>query len=199
MPKPRQIKRIAVFCGSSTGRDPRYRESAFYLGQQLAQAGIGVVYGGSKIGLMGALAEGALAHNGTVIGVLPEFLGSKEIAHEGLSAMHRVTSMHERKMKMHELSDAVIALPGGFGTLEELFEMLTWSQLGLHAKPMGVLNVAGYFQPIQTFIQQAIASGLIHPKNEQLLCFAPEVAALLEALQTYQAPPSDLQIRKQQS
>lgn len=199
MPKVNTIKRLAVFCGSSTGSNPRFRESAYQLGKQLAEHKIGVVYGGSKIGLMGAVAAGALEHHGQVIGVLPDFLGSKEIAHEGLTELHRVASMHERKMKMHELSDGLIALPGGFGTLEELFEMVTWSQLGLHTKPMGVLNIDQYYQPLQKFIDQAIAQKLIHPKNEGLLCFEAEIEKLLEQLFRYQAPPSDLQIRKQQS
>ena len=137
------MKSVTVFCGSSMGTDPIYKSQAFLLGKTLAQQNIKLIYGGAKVGLMGAVADGALSENGKVIGVLPHFLGTKEIAHESLTELIRVESMHERKTKMSELSEGVIALPGGFGTLEELFEMLTWGQLGLHQKPIGILNKIG--------------------------------------------------------
>src|SRR5687768_1380717 len=137
------MKSVAIFCGSSSGSDSIYYSQAAMLGKILAHRKIQIVYGGAKVGLMGAVADGALKEGGKVIGVLPNFLKSKEIAHTGLTDLILVESMHERKLKMHELSDGIIALPGGFGTLEELFEMLTWSQLGLHKKPIGLLNING--------------------------------------------------------
>src|SRR5579871_5059480 len=139
------MKRIVVFCGSSSGTDGVYAEQAYMTGATLAKLGIGLVYGGARVGLMGAVADGALAHGGEVIGVLPRFLSGKEIGHEGLTDLVLVDTMHERKMKMHDLSDGVITLPGGFGTMEEMFEMLTWGQLGIHRKPIGLLNIAGFY------------------------------------------------------
>jgi uncharacterized protein (TIGR00730 family) len=138
------MKSISVFCGSSMGVDPVYISEAILLGKTLAERSIQLVYGGARIGLMGAVADSVLNNHGKVIGVLPYFLKSKEIAHDGLTELILVESMHERKMKMHDLCDGIIALPGGFGTLEELFEILTWGQLGLHKKPVGVLNVNGF-------------------------------------------------------
>ncbi len=139
------MKRIVVFCGSSGGHDPVFAAQAFRVGQYLAEHGIELVYGGAKVGLMGAVADGTLQAGGRVTGVLPRFLRTKEVAHEHLSELMLVDTMHERKLKMHELSDGVIAMPGGYGTLEELFEMLTWGQLGLHAKPVGLLNTDGFY------------------------------------------------------
>lgn len=188
-----EIKRIAVFCASSSGKDPAYAALATATGRYLAERGIAVVYGGSKRGLMGALADGALEAGGDVTGVLPHFLSPKERAHPGIELV-TVESMHERKTKMHELSDAVLALPGGFGTLEELFEMVTWAQLGLHRKPIGLLNFRGYFAPLMSFTERAIELGFIHPKNKDLLLFDEDLALLLEKMNAYEAPPSDLEI-----
>ena len=150
------MKKITVFCGSSAGKDPKFKKTAFQLGKTLAKKEIGVVYGGGRVGLMGAVADGAMKHKGTVIGIIPIFLATKEIAHHGLTELIVVDTMHERKMLMSELCDGVIALPGGFGTMEELFEMLTWTQLGLHQKPVGLLNTNGYFDDLLSFIQKMI-------------------------------------------
>ncbi len=194
-----QFSSVAVFCGSSSGTEKEHTAQAQALGRLLAHQEKTLVYGGSKIGLMGALANACLKAGGKVIGVIPDFLGSREIAHDGLTELIRVDSMHERKMIMHEKSEAVIALPGGFGTLEELFEMVTWAQLGMHRKPMGVLNVKGYYQELEQFVRKAIQQGLIHPKNESLLLFEEKPETLIRAMQNYEAPPSDLQIRVSRS
>ena len=150
------MKRISVFCGSSFGNEEKYATQAFLLGNALAQENIDLVYGGAKVGLMGAVANGILSNKGQVFGVLPNFLKSKEVAHDNLTELIIVESMHERKTKMNELCDGVIALPGGFGTLEELFEMLTWSQLGLHKKPIGILNVDGFYDLLLQFVQKMV-------------------------------------------
>lgn len=190
---------IAIFCGSSKGNNKRYEQAAYDLGFALAQRRLAVVYGGSKIGLMGAVADGALANNGEVFGVLPHFLDTREIAHDKITKLYRTNSMHERKTKMHELSDAVIALPGGFGTLEELFEMITWAQLGLHQKPIGLLNVNGYYDHLQSFCRTAIDQGFVHGKNESLLLFASTIDDLLQKMQDFVAPPSDLDLRLEET
>lgn len=159
---------MVVFCGSSAGTDPVFEEQAYRLGKTLAQRNIGLVYGGAKVGLMGAVANGSLENGGHVTGVLPRFLGSKEIAHENLTELELVDTMHQRKTRMNELADGVIALPGGFGTLEEFFEMLTWAQLGLHGKPIGILNVNGFYDDLLTFIQTMTDKGFLretHQKN----------------------------------
>ena len=150
------MKRISVFCGSSFGNEEKYATQAFLLGNALTQENIDLVYGGAKVGLMGAVANGILSNKGQVFGVLPNFLKSKEVAHDNLTELIIVESMHERKTKMNELCDGVIALPGGFGTLEELFEMLTWSQLGLHKKPIGILNVDGFYDLLLQFVQKMV-------------------------------------------
>lgn len=183
------IKRITVFCGSAAGTDARFMEEAYNLGKTLAQQGTGVVYGGARIGLMGAVANGALEHGGEVIGVLPHFLGSKEIAHPGLSTLIMVNTMHERKMQMHELSDAVITLPGGFGTMEELFEMLTWAQLGLHQKPIGILNVDGFYDELIAMAGTMTTKGLLKPENHHMLLADNNIDGLLRKLKAYVAPP----------
>src|SRR5882672_4291706 len=159
------MKRIVVYCGSSFGTESVYQEQAYATGVTLARLNIGLVYGGARVGLMGAVADGALAHGGEVIGVLPRFLSGKELGHAGLTDLILVDTMHERKLKMHELSDGVIALPGGFGTLEELFEMVTWGQLGLHKKPVGLLNVAGFYDELLSFIQTMVDKGFLKEIN----------------------------------
>ena len=160
------MKRITVFCGSSVGTDSIYKTQAKIVGEALAKNNIELVYGGAKIGLMGAVADGVLSKGGKVTGVLPNFLRSKEIAHEQLTNLILVDTMHERKTRMNELCDGVIALPGGFGTLEELFEMLTWAQLGLHKKPIGILNIDGFYDTlidlIQTMVSKGFGSNLIY-------------------------------------
>ena len=152
---------ICVFCGSSPGRDPRFARAAGELGRLIAGAGLTLVYGGARIGLMGTVASAALAAGGHVVGVLPAVLGEREIEHDGLSELHRVGTMHERKAKMAELAGAFVALPGGLGTLEELFEIATWSYLAIHDKPFGILNVAGYYDSLLAFLERAVAEGFV--------------------------------------
>jgi uncharacterized protein (TIGR00730 family) len=176
------MKRITVFCGSSNGTKKEYREQAYYLGKTLAIKNIGLVYGGARIGLMGAVADGALANGGEVIGVIPDFLQTKEIAHDSLSQLIVTATMHERKTKMNELCDGVIALPGGFGTIEELFEMLTWAQLALHQKPIGILNTDGYFNNLIAFVQHQLDEQFIKPFHQHLLIVGNTVDDLLEKM-----------------
>jgi uncharacterized protein (TIGR00730 family) len=182
------MKSITVFCGSSTGNEPIYMEYADLLGRILARENITLVYGGAAIGLMGAVANGALAEAGKVIGVIPNFLRSKEIAHHGLTELILVESMHERKMKMNELCDGVIALPGGFGTLEEFFEMLTWAQLGLHKKPVAILNVDGYYDALITAVQTMVDKGFLKKINKEMLIVGHSIDNTLEKMRAYRAP-----------
>lgn len=161
--------RIAVYCGSSDGTDPAYRKEAVALGSAIAQAGFGVVYGGANIGLMGAVADAALAGGAEVIGVLPELLSGREIAHSGLSRLETVGSMHQRKARMVALADAFIMLPGGYGTLDELFEIITWSQLKMHAKPCIVVNTLGYWTQMLAFLDTAVEAGFLKAENRALL------------------------------
>lgn len=153
---------IAVFCGANTGSDPAILEAAKAVGKAIAQRGMGVVYGGGHVGLMGAVADAAMHAGGEVIGVIPGFMVEKELAHQGITELIVVRDMHERKMRMHERSQAVIALPGGFGTMDELFELLTWRQLGLHAKPMGLLNVNGFYSPLLEQMARMDRDGFLH-------------------------------------
>ncbi len=182
------MKRITVFCGSSAGNNGKYREEAFLLGKILAQKNIGVVYGGAKIGLMGAVADGALSEAGEVIGVIPDFLKTKEVAHTELSEMIVVESMHERKLKMHDLADGFIALPGGFGTMEELFEILTWGQLGLHKKPVGLLNMENFYQPLLNMLSQMTEQNFLKDINRDMLLSDDSIDKLLTKMEQYQAP-----------
>jgi hypothetical protein len=176
------MKRITVFCGSSNGTKKEYIKQAYHLGKTLAIKNIGLVYGGARIGLMGAVADGALANGGEVIGVIPDFLQTKEIAHDSLSQLIVTATMHERKTKMNELCDGVIALPGGFGTIEELFEMLTWAQLALHQKPIGILNTDGYFNHLIAFVQHQLDEQFIKPFHQHLLIVGNTVDDLLEKM-----------------
>ena len=182
------MKRITVFCASSIGKEKVFENQAFLLGQTLANLKIGLVYGGANIGLMGAVADGALSKGGEVIGVLPIFLREKEIAHKNLTELIIVETMHERKTKMNELSDGVIALPGGFGTLEELFEMLTWGQLGLHKKPIAVLNIGGFYDHLIDLIQVMVEKGLLKKVNKEMLIVSDNINDLLEKMKHYVAP-----------
>jgi len=161
--------RLCVFCGSRPGSDPSYAAAARELADALARRRIGVVYGGGRVGLMGILADAALAAGAEVIGVIPHWLADREIAHQGLTELYRVESMHERKALMSELSAGFIAFPGGFGTLEEFCEVVTWSQLGLHRKPCGLLNVAGYFDPLIAMFDRAVAEGFVSPDNRRIV------------------------------
>lgn len=183
------LRRICVYCGSSSGNNPVYHAAARAVGAFLAQSGIGIVYGGGNVGLMGALADGALAHHGEVIGVIPQALLDKELGHRRVSALHVVRSMHERKQMMADLSAGFIALPGGFGTLEELFETLTWLQLSFHDKPVGLLNIHGFFDPLLGFIQQMNLSGFLRPEHAELLLVENEIAPLLQRMRAF-APPA---------
>lgn len=182
------MKRITVFCGSSAGKNGKYTEVAFLLGKILAQKNIGVVYGGAKIGLMGAVADGALSEKGDVIGVIPDFLQTKEVAHNELTEMIVVSSMHERKLKMHDLADGFIALPGGFGTMEELFEILTWGQLGLHKKPVGLLNMENFYQPLLDMLSQMTEQDFLKDINRNMLLNDDNIESLLTKMEQYQAP-----------
>jgi uncharacterized protein (TIGR00730 family) len=182
------MKRVTVFCGSSAGTDDIYAQQATLLGQTLAQKNIELVYGGANVGLMGAVANGALSAGGKVIGVLPQFLKTKEIAHEQLTELILVETMHERKAKMNELSDGVIALPGGFGTMEELFEMLTWSQLGLHKKPIGLLNTNGFYDAMNVLTQTMVSKGFLKESYQQMLLTSDKVDDLLAQMESYVAP-----------
>jgi uncharacterized protein (TIGR00730 family) len=177
------IKRLCVFCGANAGSRPVFAQAAKDLGALLARRNIGVVYGGGNIGLMGALADAALAHGGEVIGVIPKSLMERELAHTGVSELHVVSTMHERKALMADLSDAFIALPGGFGTLDEFFEILTWAQLGIHSKPCGVLNVDGYFDSLLAFLDRAVQEGLLQQQNRNLFTVARDPSELIRELE----------------
>lgn len=176
------MKRICVFCGSSAGSSPLYAEKASELGKQLARRNLGLVFGGGHVGLMGVLADSVLAHGGEVIGVIPQVLVERELAHAHLKDLHVVASMHERKALMADLSDAFLALPGGYGTADELFEMLTWTQLKIHHKPMGFLNVAGFFDPLLTWIDRAVADGFIKARHRQMIRLSEDPGELLDLL-----------------
>jgi len=182
------LQSIAVFCGSSQNVAETYKAAAFELGVQLAKNEIRLVYGGAKVGLMGAVAEGALAQNGSVIGVIPDFLKTKEIAHEAINELIVVSNMHERKMKMHELSDGIIAMPGGWGTMEELFEMLTWAQLGLHTKPIGILNINGFYNDLLAMIDKMLQERFLQTVYRSLLLVHDDAATLLKMMNEYRAP-----------
>ncbi|HEY3449307.1 MAG TPA: TIGR00730 family Rossman fold protein [Myxococcales bacterium] len=183
------MQRVGVFCGSSDGTSPTYREAGRALGKRLAQEGLAVVYGGGRVGVMGAVAEGALAEGGEVYGVIPEVLQIKERAHPGLTELRLVQTMHERKALMAELSDAFVALPGGMGTLDEFCEIVTWAQLGLHQKPCGLLDVGGYFGPFVAFLDHATSQGFIKPEHRALIQVAAEPEALLVKLRSFHAEP----------
>jgi len=179
------MKRICVFCGSSGGSRPEYRACAEHLGAELAHRHIGLVYGGGNVGLMGAIADSVLKAGGEAIGVIPEHLMAREIGHNHLTKLHIVRSMHERKALMADLSDAFIALPGGFGTLEEFFEVLTWSQLGLHAKPCGVVNVLDYYTPLLAMLDHAVEERFLKAQNRALVLARETPTELLQTLEEW--------------
>ncbi|MFC9253765.1 TIGR00730 family Rossman fold protein [Amycolatopsis thailandensis] len=182
-------RRVCVFCGSSMGFDSRYAEEARALGTLLASRGIGLVYGGASVGTMGVIADAALAAGGEVIGVIPEALGSVEIAHAGLTELHVVADMHQRKAKMAALSDGFLALPGGAGTLEELFEVWTWAQLGLHEKPIGLVDVGGYYAPLLKFADHMVSEGFLSAGYRDMLSIDSDASVLLDGFADYVAPP----------
>ncbi|MBS1773571.1 MAG: TIGR00730 family Rossman fold protein [Bacteroidetes bacterium] len=182
------MKSIAVFCGSSEGYNEVYREVAYQLGIALAEKNITLVFGGGKIGLMGAIADGVMQHGGKAIGVIPEFLQTKEVAHEGVTEMIVVDTMHQRKLKMHELSEGVITLPGGWGTMEEMFEMLTWGQLGLHKKPVALLNVNGYYDSLKVLANNMVIEGFLNEDTNKLLLTSESIDELLTLMDEFTAP-----------
>lgn len=192
------MKRVTVFCGSSFGTDEIYKTQAILLGNKLAEENIGLVYGGANVGLMGAVADGVLEKGGEVFGVLPNFLRSKEIAHDHLTELFLVETMHERKTKMNDLCDGVIALPGGFGTLEEFFEMLTWAQLGLHKKPIAILNIDGFYDSLITFIQTTVDKGFLKQVNQDMLIVSDNIEELLDKMKNYEAPTVGKWITKEE-
>jgi uncharacterized protein (TIGR00730 family) len=176
------MRRICVFCGSSSGARPEYAAAARAVGEGLAARGIGLVYGGGRVGLMGELAESALRAGGSVIGVIPQTLAAREVAHEGLTELRVVPSMHARKALMAELSDAFVALPGGLGTLEELCEVLTWAQLGIHAKPCGILNVDRYFDPLLALLDHAAREGFVKREHRAILIDEVDPGRLIQRI-----------------
>jgi uncharacterized protein (TIGR00730 family) len=182
------LRRICVYCGSNPGNDPAHKAAAHELGAFLAKQGLGVVYGGGNVGLMGAVADGALSAGGEVIGVIPQSLLEKELGHRGVTELHVVRSMHERKQMMVDLSDGFIALPGGFGTLDELFETLTWLQLAFHNKPVGLLNLGGFFDGLVDFIHHMSHAGFLKPEHARCVLVESDPATLLGRMRAFQPP-----------
>lgn len=182
------MKQVCIFCGSYPGTQPVYMTAAHAMGMGLAKRNLGLVYGGGRVGLMGAVADGALAGSGKVTGVIPQSLVDRELAHTGLSELRVVASMHQRKAMMAEIADAFIALPGGFGTLDELFEIITWAQLGIHNKPVALLNIKGYFDPLVHFIEHMATEGFIKPVHRQAVLVKDDVDTLLDTIVAYQPP-----------
>jgi uncharacterized protein (TIGR00730 family) len=182
------IRSICVFCGSADGLDAVYYEGARNMGAALAQRKIRLVYGAGKTGLMGAVADGALEAGGEVIGVIPENLNTPRLAHQGLTKLEVTNHIHARKARMSELADAFIALPGGYGTFDELFEQLTWAQIGIHAKPMGLLNTLNYYDPLMTLVQRAITEGFIYAEHKIYLVSSDSPDRLLDMLNTFEPP-----------
>lgn len=180
------MKRLAVYCGSATPADPIFVEAARHVGRVLAQRGIGVVYGGGRLGLMGAVADAALEAGGEVIGVIPEALVGAEVAHRGCTQLHVVQTMHQRKQLFTDLSDGFVTLPGGVGTMDELWEAISWAQLGYHRKPVGLLNVAGFYDQLIAFNQHMVGAGFIRPQHANILIHAHAIEALLDTMAAYQ-------------
>jgi uncharacterized protein (TIGR00730 family) len=182
------IQALCVFCGSNTGRRPAYREAARAVGELLAQRGITLVYGGGKVGLMGVVADACLQHSGRVVGVIPRLLQEKELAHTGLTEMHVVGSMHERKALMADLADAFLALPGGFGTWDEFCEVFTWSQLGIQTKACALLNVEGYYEALLALADRATTDGFLRPEHRELLLVDGDAERLLDQMRRFEFP-----------
>jgi uncharacterized protein (TIGR00730 family) len=192
------VKRICVFCGSSNGARPGYVTAAQELGVALANAGVGLVYGGGKVGLMGAVADAAMRAGGEVIGVIPQVLVDKEVGHHGLTELHIVKSMHERKAMMEDLSEGFIAMPGGFGTLEEFCEILTWAQLGFHRKPCGILNVDGYYDAMLAFFDYTVTEGFVRPINRAAIVVENTPTNMVSTILTYQPPIVDKWVTREE-
>lgn len=182
------MKRVCVYAGSNPGNDPAYEQAAIQLGIKLAEKGLELVYGGSSVGLMGRIANSVLNQGGGAIGVMPEGLFRGEVVHTGLTQLYEVNGMHERKAKMMELSDAFIALPGGYGTLEEVFEVVSWGQLGIHSKPLGLLNIKGYYQPLVDMVGNGVKAGFIPAAQSRLLIVEEDPDILLDRLASYEPP-----------
>lgn len=182
------MQRICVFCGSNVGARPEYRAEAWVLGEAIVRRGLTLVYGGGNIGLMGVLADAVLELGGEVIGVIPDSLMRKEVGHTGITDLRVVESMHERKAIMSDLSDAFIAMPGGLGTFEEFFEIVTWAQLGIHRKPCGLFNVEGYFDKLLEFLNHAVDEEFLKPKHAKLVCASDSIEDLLTQLETFESP-----------
>ncbi|TKD53152.1 LOG family protein [Sphingomonas baiyangensis] len=180
------MKRVAVYCGSATPADPVYIETARAVGQRLAERGIGVVYGGGRLGLMGAVADAALAAGGEVIGIIPQALVDAEVAHRGLTALETVGTMHERKQRFTDLSDGFLTIPGGTGTMDELWEAMSWSQLGYHGDPVGLLNAAGYYDHLVAFVDHMAAVGFLRPQHRDILIVDDELDRLLDRMAAYE-------------
>jgi uncharacterized protein (TIGR00730 family) len=193
------MRRVCVFCGSNPGHDERYAEAARTVGRTLAERGIAVVYGGGSVGIMGLLADAALAAGGEVIGVIPRALQLRELAHRRLTSLQVVGSMHERKARMAELSDAFVALPGGMGTLEELAEVLTWGQLGLHERPCGLLDVGGYYRPLIAFFDAAVEQGFLKPEHRGMIHVEERIEPLLTRFAAYRPPRVEKWIDRESS
>lgn len=191
------MNNIAVFCGSSDGYNDTYREQAYQAGLMLADRGIHVIYGAAKIGLMGAIADGVLQGKGRITGVIPHFLQRKEIVHDGLTELIVVDTMHERKLRMYERCEGVIVLPGGWGTMDEMFEMLTWGQLGMHTKPIGLLNINGYYDPLKALNSTMVQEGFLDECTNSILMFADSLEELLDKMTNYTAPDLPQVINKQ--
>ena len=187
-PSPRRLSAVCVFCGSSAGVDGVYVDAARDLGRLLARRGVTLVYGGARVGGMGAMADSALDDGGRVVGVMPRPLWSREVGHTGLTELLVVDTMHERKALMAERSDAFVALPGGAGTLEELFEMWTWAQLGIHTKPVALLNVGGFFDPLLAMVEHLVTQGFVRPAHRAMLVVEEQPDRLLARLAAYEAP-----------
>lgn len=194
-----KINSIAIFCGSSPSNDDTLFRTAYGVGQTIASKGMTVVFGGSKLGLMGQVAQGVLDNNGNIIGVIPEFLRTKEVVHNHLSQLIVTKTMQERKLKMHELSDGIITLAGGFGTFEELFEMLTWAQLGLHSKPIGLLNVNGYYDDLLHMLKTMVKKELLSIDNMDILLVDSDIDSLIEKMQNYVPKPVPKWMNKDQT
>lgn len=192
------MKGVVVFCGSSEGTDLVFIEDAYALGKNLAEQKIDLVYGGAKIGVMGKVAQGALDAGGKVIGIIPEFLKRKEVFHEGLSELIVTQNMHERKLKMHELSEGILMLPGGFGTLEEFFEMLTWSQLGLHPYPIAILNTNGFYDELLQMLSKMVDKGFVRIENYKAILVGKSIPKLLEEMKNYVPLPAPKWMNKEQ-
>jgi hypothetical protein len=193
------MRRVCVFCGSNVGAHPAYADAAEAMGALLARRQVGIVYGGGNVGLMGVLANAALAAGGEVIGVIPQALADREIAHAGLTQLHVVDSMHTRKAMMADLSDAFVAMPGGVGTFEEFFEAVTWTQLGLHRKPCGLLNVNAFYSPLAAFIDLAVSEGFIKPVHRAAIVVDDDAERLLDTLATLRLPDVPKWIRRDET